>query len=237
MSVTSPGPAGAIDLRSVWIVVAAYNECAQVGDVVRDLRRRYPNVVVVDDGSSDATGERARDAGAVVVRHMVNLGQGAAAQTGIRFALRRGARFIVTFDADGQHASEDVARLLDPLLGGQADIVCGSRFLGATIDAPPLRRPALRLATLLTRLTTGLRVTDAHNGLRAMTRHCAQQIRIRQDRMAHASEIMREVARLRLRLSEVPVTIRYTEYSLRKGQGLLSGLRVLFDLLLSRLYR
>ncbi|MBI3154575.1 MAG: glycosyltransferase family 2 protein [Burkholderiales bacterium] len=237
MTVTGPGAAEAIDVRSAWIVIAAYNEAEHVGEVVQDLRQRYPNIVVVDDGSSDATGDRARDAGAIVVRHMVNLGQGAAVQTGISFALRRGACFIVTFDADGQHASDDVARLLAPLHDGQADIVCGSRFLGATIDAPPLRRPALRLAALLTRLTTGLRVTDAHNGLRAMTRNCAQQVRIRQDRMAHASEIVREVARLRLRLSEVPVTIRYTEYSLRKGQGLLSGLRILFDLLLSRLYR
>lgn len=237
MSALGPVAAGAIDPRTVWIVVAAYNEAEHVGDVVGDLRQRYPNIVVVDDGSSDATGDRARAAGAIALRHLVNLGQGAAIQTGITFALRRGACFIVTFDADGQHSGDDVARLLAPLQGGQADIVCGSRFLGATIDAPPLRRPALRLAALLTRLTTGLRVTDAHNGLRAMSRQCALQVRIRQERMAHASEVMREVARLRLRLLEVPVTIRYTEYSRRKGQGLASGLRVLFDLFLSRLYR
>lgn len=225
------------DARRTWIVIAAYNEGPAIGRVVAGLRSTWPCVVVVDDGSVDDTLAAARAAGARGVRHPVNLGQGAALQTGIEFALRQGAQFVVTFDADGQHVPDDIAALLAPLERGEADIACGSRFLGRAVDLPAARRIVLRLAARFTRWTTGLPLTDAHNGLRAMTAHCARTVRIRQNRMAHASEIVSEVARHRLRMVEVPTTVVYTEYSLRKGQRLSGALRILVDLLVSRLYR
>jgi glycosyltransferase involved in cell wall biosynthesis len=191
---------------------------------------------VVDDGSADGTADRA-SAAAIVVRHPVNLGQGAALQTGIDFALQQGAEVIVTFDADGQHRAADIERLVAALREARADFALGSRFLGQAIAISPARRLLLRAATLFTQLTTGLRLTDTHNGLRAMTRLGAQRIRLRQNRMAHASEILAQIAASGLPYVEVPVRIEYTAYSLAKGQRLGDALAILLDLFARRLYR
>ena len=181
--------------RCVWVVIAAFNEAGVIGRVIADVRRRGYSVVVVDDGSADATASVAGQAGAVVIRHPVNLGQGAALQTGIEFALAEGADFVVTFDADGQHRTDDIGGLLKALTAADADFALGSRFLGASIDLPPVRRALLKAATLFTRLTTGLCVTDTHNGLRAMTRRGANRIALRQNLL------LRPLVRLSLRIS------------------------------------
>ena len=222
---------------SIWVVVTAYNESSVISEVVKGIRQAGYSVVVVDDASSDDTGDRALSAGARVLRHPINLCQGAALQTGIAFALRNEAQYIVTFDGDGQHRPEDIASLTDALMRHQADFALGSRFLGNALDLPRLRRAILRLAVLFSRLTTGLKVTDAHNGMRAMTRRGASYIRLRQNRMAHASEILDQIARSKLAYVEVPVTIVYTAYSLQKGQRISNSVSILIDLLTRRLHR
>ncbi len=223
--------------KSIWIVIPAYNEAAIIGRVVGDLVERRYAVVVVDDGSDDGTGMTARAAGAAMATHPFNLGQGAALQTGIQFALKQGADYLVTFDADGQHRAADIDGLLQALLTQNADFALGSRFLGTAPEMPVSRRMLLKAATWLTRVTTGLRITDTHNGLRAMTRRGAGKIKLRQNRMAHASEILHAVARSGLRYVEVPVTIDYSAYSLAKGQRLTDSLRILVDLSARRLHR
>jgi glycosyltransferase involved in cell wall biosynthesis len=222
---------------AIWIVIAAYNEATAVGHVVSDLVARGYTVAVVDDGSIDNTGCVALAAGALVVNHPINLGQGAALQTGIQFALQHGADTIVTFDADGQHRADDIPRLLQGLVQGEADFALGSRFLGGSVAMPPSRRLLLRAAACFTRATTGLRLTDTHNGLRAMTRRGASRIALRQNRMAHASELLHQIAHSGLRYVEVPVTIEYTAYSLAKGQRLSNSLKILVDLSAARLQR
>ena len=221
----------------LWVICAAYNEAAMIGRVVSELRRAGYRTVVVDDGSADATGPIAAAAGAHVVTHPLNLGQGAALQTGIDYALSRGAEVLVTFDADGQHRVADIRRLVEALARERAAFALGSRFLGEAQDLPPLRRLILRAATVFTRLTTGLRLTDSHHGLRALTRQGAAAIRLRQNRMAHASEILAEIARSRLPYVEVPVSIEYTAYSLAKGQRLSDSVLILLDLLAQGLTR
>jgi glycosyltransferase involved in cell wall biosynthesis len=221
----------------LWVICAAYNEATTIADVVGDLRRAGHQVVVVDDGSLDRTRDIAAAAGAHVVAHPINLGQGAALQTGIDYALARGADVLVTFDADGQHRVTDISRMLEALRREHADFALGSRFLGQTTNLPTLRRWLLKAATLFTRLTTGLLLTDSHNGLRAMTRRGAGAIRLRQNRMAHASEILVEIAESGLRYVEVPVTIDYTAYSLAKGQRLGDSVAILLDLVARELYR
>jgi glycosyltransferase involved in cell wall biosynthesis len=221
---------------SVWVVIAAYNEARVIANVVGDVTRRGYRVVVVDDGSADDTAAQA-SAASIVIRHPVNLGQGAALQTGIDCALQNGADVIVTFDADGQHRAADIERLVIDLREARADFALGSRFLGRTIALPPARRLLLRAATVFTQLTTGLRLTDTHNGLRAMTRRGAGRIRLRQNRMAHASEILAQIAASGLPYVEVPVRIEYTAYSLAKGQRLGDALAILLDLFARRLYR
>jgi len=220
-----------------YVVIAAFREESCIGDVVTELRAAFRNVVVVDDGSGDGTGAAALSAGAIVLTHPFNLGQGAALQTGITFALRRGASYIATFDADGQHRVADLQRMLAEIRASAIDVVLGSRTLGGVIGAPPLRRWVLKAAVLHARLSTGLSLSDAHNGLRVFTRAAAERIRIRQNRMAHASEILSEIARHSLRYREVPVTISYSRYSLRKGQRTLDSLTILFDLLVGRMVR
>jgi polyprenyl-phospho-N-acetylgalactosaminyl synthase len=225
------------EAQTAWVVVAAYNEAPIVGRVVADLIEHGHRVVVVDDGSTDATGSIALSSGAILITHPVNLGQGAALQTGIAFALRRGAETIVTFDADGQHRASDVDALLKALVDGNADFALGSRFLAATPVMPYPRRLLLRAATWFTRLTTVLQVTDTHNGLRAMTRRGASKIALRQNRMAHASELLHQIAQSGLRYVEVPVTVEYSRYSLGKGQRLADSLKILVDLSAHRLHR
>jgi len=224
-------------MATPWIVIAAYNESRVVGVVVAELRAAGYPVIVVDDGSTDGTAAAAGSAGATVVRHPVNLGQGAALQTGLEFALEQGAETIVTFDADGQHRVDDIPALCDALAQHQADFALGSRILGASLNAPLSRRILLKLATWFTRLSTRMRVTDTHNGLRAMTRRGAQALKLRQNRMAHASELLQQIADSRLRYVEVPVTIQYSAYSLAKGQSLGDALTILIDLIARRVHR
>jgi glycosyltransferase involved in cell wall biosynthesis len=221
----------------IWLVIPAYNEAPVIGRIVVDLAWLGHTIVVVDDGSTDETGSKASAAGAIVVTHPINLGQGAALQTGIQFALRNCADYIVTFDADGQHRAADIDGLIAALMMNNADFALGSRFLGRTVAMPLSRRLLLMAATWFTRLATGLNVSDTHNGLRAMTRRGASRIKLRQNRMAHASELLDEIARSGLRYVEVPVTIEYSQYSLAKGQRLTDSLRILVDLSAQRLHR
>jgi glycosyltransferase involved in cell wall biosynthesis len=224
-------------LQDVWVVIAAYNEAKVIAAVVADVKSTGHRVVVVDDGSKDGTGDLATGAGAIVIRHPINLGQGAALQTGLDFALAQGADVIVTFDADGQHRAADIAGLVETLARQKADFVLGSRFLGTSVNLPLSRRLLLRAATWFTRATTGLNITDSHNGLRAMTRRGAGRIHLRQNRMAHASEILHQIATSGLKYVETPVTIHYSDYSLAKGQTLFDALLIVLDLFARRLHR
>ena len=211
-----------------YVVIAAYNEGKVIRGVVGEVAAAGYSVVVVDDGSRDDTASAARIAGVTVLRHPINLGQGAALQTGIDYAVRQGARYIVTFDADGQHSVEDIPELIAALT--RADIALGSRFLGKDIiGADDRRKRMLRTATLVSNRLSGLALTDAHCGLRAFRAGVASRIRITQDRMAHASELLRKIKTSGVRVVEVPVTIKYTDHSKAKGQTGSQAIRILFD--------
>ena len=217
---------------NVWVVIPAFNEQSTIACVVRSLRASgYQSVCVVNDGSSDGTSAGARAAGAHVLDHITNFGQGAALQTGIRYALARGAGFICTFDADGQHSPRSIADLMVALDRSQADVAIGSRFLGGESNVPLLRRALLRAAVIFTRLHARVPVTDTHNGLRLFTRRAAACIQIEQPGMAHASEILQKLSAARLRIVEVPVTITYTAHSRKKGQSGFESVKILLDLL------
>lgn len=218
--------------RQVWVVVPAFNEAAAIGDTISALKARFPDVVVVDDGSGDQTSANALAARAIVLKHVINLGQGAALQTGIAYALRQGAEFIATFDADGQHDPADIAVMLDRLQASGADIAIGSRFLGSAPGMTRSRHLLLKAALVYQFVTTGAKLTDVHNGLRLLRRNAAASLAIRQNRMAHASEIVTETMRLKFRVVEIPCTIRYTTYSRSKGQSMTGAFQILLDLAL-----
>jgi glycosyltransferase involved in cell wall biosynthesis len=225
-------------MSDVAFVVPVYNEASVIGDVIADILRVTPHVVCVNDGSRDGSAAEIVRAGAYLVDHPINMGQGAALQTGIEFARSLpGVDRFVTFDADGQHLVEDAVRMVELLDDDEVDIVLGSRFLGSSVGASPAKKALLRAAVAFSNATSGVRLTDAHNGLRAFNRHVADTIEITAPDMTHASEIVELIARNGYRYREVPVTIHYTEYSRSKGQASVNALNIAVDTLLRKVGR
>jgi len=217
------------------VVIPMYNEATVISDVVRAVRERFGRVVCVDDGSSDESAGLARAAGAEVVSHPVNLGQGAALETGLRRALRDPlTQYVVTFDADGQHSVDDAASMVAAANDLDVQVVLGSRFLGNMEGASGHRKTLLKMAVRFTRVTTGLKVTDAHNGLRVFRRDAAQQLGFRLHGMSHASEVLSVIARKGWSYVEHPTTVTYTDYSRAKGQRGYNALNIVFDLAVNR---
>ena len=219
--------------QDVWLVIPFLNEEKVIANVIEDARETFPNIVCIDDGSTDRSAEVARAAGATVVSHPFNLGQGAALQTGIDFVTKHtDAKYLITFDADGQHSVSDAQAMLDKAVEDDLAIIFGSRFLDDTSNVGLAKRTVLRTAALVTRWKTGLDITDAHNGLRLLRRDAAEAAQMKQDRMAHASEIVAQLADSDLPWEEMPVRIKYTEYSKGKGQSLLNSVNILIDLVM-----
>lgn len=238
----APGPGHlALDVadrnRDTWAIVRCFNEAPVAGDVVAELVRWFPNVVGVDDGSTDGSAAVLEGAGARVVRHAVNLGAGAALQTGIRFALLDpGARYFLCFDADGQHRVRDAAAMVERMRREELDVLIGSRFLGSSSGMPGLRRAVLRAGRLFERLSSGMALSDAHNGLRVFSRRFASQLDLQSCDMTYASELLRAVRSSGLPYGEHPVTIDYTRYSLSKGQRSVNSINIAVDLWVQRLF-
>lgn len=212
---------------NVWVFIAAYNEEQTIGAAIDDVKTITQNIVVVDDCSSDNTGNIARERGVVVLRHILNRGKGAAIRTGTAYALFHGADIIVHFDADGQHHAKDISALIAPLVRDEADVALGSRFLENSItNISNTRRILLKTGVFFTWWMSGIRLTDTHNGLRAFSRSAAQAIIFTEDRFAYASELIDEIRRLKLRYAEIPVTITYSDYSRQKGQRSRNALNI-----------
>ncbi|KAA0917944.1 glycosyltransferase family 2 protein [Dietzia sp. ANT_WB102] len=233
---TGPGAAGGdltVENRDVWLIVPCFNEGSVIEDVLRSALETFPNIVAVDDGSADNSAVAIHRAGAHLVRHPVNLGQGAAIQTGVEYARAQpGARYFVTFDADGQHQVKDVLAMVGRLRAEPVDIIVGTRFgrpRGGDDQVPLIKRLVLRTVVLLSPRTRRLGLTDAHNGLRVFNRRVADDLNLRMNGMSHASEFVELMDSHGWRVAEQPVDILYTEYSMSKGQSLLNGINILSD--------
>jgi len=214
----------------VWLVVPVYNEAPVIAAVMTNAMQTFPNVVCVDDGSRDGSADQILTTGAHLVRHPVNLGQGAAVQTGVEYARRSpGAQYFVTFDADGQHQVDDVLRMVHRLRTEPLDIVVGTRFHGDVTHIPKLKRVVLKTAVMLSPRGRRLGLTDSHNGLRAFNRTVAMGMDITSNGMGHAPEIVEMIDEKGWRVAEEPVTILYSDYSMAKGQSLLNGVNIVFD--------
>ncbi len=213
-------------------IIPAYNEEKTIYQVVSEVKKYVDEVIVIDDGSIDATADLARKAGAFVFSHLINCGQGAALETGRRCALQRKADIVVTFDADGQFLASEIGEVTKPILENKAEVVLGSRFVKSKV--PLFKKFMLYGAIYFTRLTSGLKLSDTHNGFRAFSREALEKIQICHGRMAHASEILDKIARNKIRYSEVPVTLLYSPRHLKKGQKFFDYLKILFDLFIGR---
>ena len=227
-----------INPSSVFIIIPAYNEHYVIQTVVKQITDLSYSVVVIDDGSNESLFSALKNASVYFLRHRINLGQGAALQTGIEFAVSKNASHVITFDADGQHDPEDIDKLIGILSSSSSDIVFGSRFLkGSAHNMPIKRKIVLQAARFLNYIFTGVLLSDAHNGLRAMNTKAANVIQLKENRMAHATEILYQVKKNKLKYIEAPVTVLYTPYSIKKGQTVKSSFRILLDIILNKLFK
>lgn len=226
------------EFADTWLIVPCFNEATVIRGVLENALRTFPNIVAVNDGSRDASATEIHGAGAHLVNHPVNLGQGAAIQTGIEYArAQAGAEYFVTFDADGQHQVKDVVAMVRRLRDEPIDIVVGTRFgrpKSEDYQVPLIKRIVLKTVVALSPKTRRLGLTDAHNGLRAFNRKVALQTNLRMNGMSHASEFVNLMDELDWRVAEQPVDILYTEYSMSKGQSLFNGVNILSDSLIAR---
>jgi glycosyltransferase involved in cell wall biosynthesis len=222
--------------KKLFILIPAYNEEKKIGLVISNLKLKgYHNILVIDDGSHDHTEEIAINAGAEVLSHIINRGQGAALRTGIEYLREnRQPDIIVTFDADGQHRVEDLQALLNPLDEG-FDIALGSRFLDNKTKMPRIKRIVLGAGIIFTNIISNIKLTDTHNGLRALGIRAINKIDITQRGMEHASEIIDEIIKKKLKYKEIPVEIIYTEYSMANGQSAMSFLKLGLKFILKKI--
>ena len=218
----------------LWVVVPAYNEEAIISQVLKELCATFKNVVVVDDCSTDGTLCAVRQEAVHVLSHPFNMGQGAAIQTGIEYALNFEAKYIATFDADGQHDPSDLLSMWDKLKLTHAEVALGSRFLGTTTGITYTRIALLKLAIIYSNFSTGLKLTDTHNGIRVIKHTFLKNFSFKQNKMAHASEILEFISKHRISYIECPVSIRYTDYSIRKGQSSINAVRIVIETLFGR---
>jgi glycosyltransferase involved in cell wall biosynthesis len=229
-----------MDNHSIFVIVPCYNEeAAVVRKVLLPLVANPFTVVLVDDGSRREIFKELADLPIFYLRHSINLGQGAALQTGMEFAWQQGAEYIIHFDADGQHEAEELKILLAPLQQDLADVVLGSRFMRRIDEQkiPAFRRIVLMGARTVNGLFTGMWLTDAHNGLRALNRKAFGLIQLTENRQAHATEILYQIRSNHLRTLEVPSSVNYTSYSRAKGQSSMNAFSIIFDLILNKLFR
>lgn len=216
----------------ITCVIPAYNEAQHISSVITKLKKFVDEIIVIDDASSDKTASEASQAGAIVARHIINRGQGAALRTGTQLALDRGSDIIIHFDADDQFQAEDIPEMIKPIIANQADAVLGSRFLTKKSNLPKIKKYlVMPLARLVNRLLFNIRLSDPQSGFRALNRQSAQKLKIENDGMAHCSEIIYRLFKNKNRITEVPITVIYHEY----GQKLSGGFKIIKDLLIQKL--
>lgn len=218
--------------KKIWIVIPAYNEEKIIQNVIAEIRAAgCENIVVVDDGSADQTYQMAKKSGVIALRHKINRGKGAATKTGIEAAKLLGADIIVTIDGDGQHDPRDIQKLTDPIIKEDCDVVLGTRLKNAK-GMPWPKILANRIGNIITWYLFGLYVTDSQSGFRAYSRQAAEVINTKGDRYEYDSEVLREIYIYKLKFKEVPVQVRYTEYSMGKieKQGFINGLKTFYKM-------
>lgn len=222
--------------KDIFIVIPCYNEGIQLQQAILPLLENY-TVVLVDDGSKTNVWDLVKELPITYLRHQLNLGQGAALQTGTEYAISQNAKIIVHFDADGQHQYTDIPHMIAPILNNEVEIVLGSRFLNKEHESqiPTTRRYVLKIAILVNFVFTGMWLTDAHNGFRAMSLKAAKAMEITENRMAHATEILQLIKDSKLKYKEAPTFIKYTEYSKQKGQSSLNAINILLDLVIKKI--
>ena len=226
------------DIRSIFVIIPCYNEASVIRKTVEEVHKKGYSIVIVDDCSKDNSKKQLSGLPLYYLRHRVNMGQGAALQTGIDFAKKKGAKYFVTFDADGQHDCNDIAGMIEFLETKNADIIFGSRFLpGAKTNVSRSRSFALNMGRYINYLVSGILLSDSFNGLRLLSRQAVEKIKITENRMAHPVDILMLTAANKIKYAEYPVAIHYSDYSKAKGLKNQDGIKILFEIVLHKIFR
>lgn len=215
------------------VAIPIFNEAQILDSVLSSVLSVFPNVLCIDDGSSDGSADLVRKRGVRIISHCLNIGQGGALQTAFSIiAMEKQFKYLVTFDADGQHDPLDAKRMILDLVKSNTDVVFASRFSGKNVQGIPLiKRVMLRSVVKINRYLTDVDLTDTHNGLRAIKVSAAANLRLVHFGMAHATELVSKVLQSGLRYREISVDIAYTPYSKSKGQSVFNSVNILFDFL------
>lgn len=216
--------------------MAAFNEEAKIARVVDDIARFVDKVIIVDDGSTDQTAQKVKNIKAIILSHIINLGQGAALQTGFDYAMTLKPDVVITYDADGQFKASDIQKFIKPIVAGKADVVLGSRFLGKVKNIPISRYIILRIGIFFTYIFSNISLTDTHNGFRAFSGKALSKVHLRHNRWAHPSEIIYQISKNKFRVIEVPITVIYSKYSWKKGQKNIEALKIPAELIMKALF-
>ena len=218
--------------KDIYVIVPAYNEEKVIKETISNLLKKFSNVIVVDDGSTDGTFNEIKDLDVKILHHEINLGVGAAVQTGFEYvSMIHSAHAVITFDADGQHSVKDAESMAKEVMMSDADIIFGTRFPKFARNIPLVKRIALKIITKITDFMTGVSLSDAHNGLKAFKASALRNLELNFSAYSYESELITQVSKKKLKYTEMPTDIKYTNYSIKKGQKLSNGLLIIEDLL------
>lgn len=214
--------------NSTYIVIPAYNEENRIGKVIEETQRLgFNNIIVVNDASSDGTLDVLNSYDdLIVVSHLINLGPGGATQTGIECAARLGAKYIATIDADNQHDPNDLVKLVDKISSGKFDMVIGSRFIQKN-SIPKIRIVYNKIGNVFNYFLSGQVMTDSQSGLKIITTSLAKQLALEANGFEFCIEIIKNAKANNARITEIPISVRYTKETMDKGQSLSSGISML----------
>tara|TARA_B100000401_G_C52806988_1_gene721598 strand:- start:748 stop:1425 length:678 start_codon:yes stop_codon:yes gene_type:complete len=218
--------------KDIYVIVPAFNEQNVIKDIINNLLKNFSNVIVINDGSNDKTLEIINDLDIKILSHEINLGVGAAVQTGFDYVSDiPDAKAVITFDADGQHLVDDAVAMAKEILICDEGIIFGTRFPKHSKNIPKVKRIVLKLIAKITDLVTGVTLSDAHNGLKAYKVSTIKELELQFSSYSYESELITQVAKKKIDYKEMSTDIKYTSYSIKKGQKLLNGLLIIEDLL------
>lgn len=218
----------------IFIIIPAHNEEKNISSVLDGLIKKYQNIIVIDDGSSDNTINIIRNYPVILLNHIINRGQGSTLQTGNDYAIKNGADIIVHFDADGQFLIEEIDDLIKPIIEDDYDAVFGSRFLEKKSKIPWAKKNIiLPLGKLTNKLFFKIKTSDPQSGFRAMKKEVAQLIQIEHDGMAHCSEILHKAFKNKLKIKEVSITVIYNDF----GQDFSGGIKIIKDIIIKKILK
>ena len=222
-------------LDKVYILIPVFNEEKKIESVISDLSKYFINIIAVNDGSTDSSRDILKSLDVTLLNHSINLGQGAAISTGFKYIQNlNNAKAVVTFDADGQHSVEDAKAFAKEILSCDEEVIFGSRFIKNKANIPFLKKIVLSIVVLFTNRFSRTKLSDAHNGLKAIKKDSLKKIDITIDGFGFESQIIHQVSKKNMTYKELPTNTIYTSYSKNKGQKLINGLIILEDLFKSR---